>query len=281
MPLLRSIPTYRLMLFYLGLLLALCLGLGAAGAIAVAPRDLAFSALVIGGTCWAVNALFARSFGAVTHLDSILITALILTFIVTPFAPGDSKAIGFAVFASAWAAASKYVLAPRGRHVFNPAALGAAAAGLALHRSVSWWVGDWPVLLPLIVAGGAVMVRRLRYHDLLAAFALTVLAITMVHGGWGRLESSAAMILIHSMFGFFAFVMLTEPRTTPLGRWRHVVLGILVGIGFSPSVHVGGYYFTPEMALLAGNLFVFLSNRRRLERWRAGLIALRATAPAR
>ena len=263
--------TYRLMLYYMGVLLAAALGLGAAGLIAVPPQNLAFSALVIAATCWAVNALFARVFGAVTHTDSILITALILVFLITPFGPHDGAAIGFAIFASAWAAASKYVLATRGRHIFNPAALGAALAGVALHRSVSWWVGDWSVLLPIIVLGGAIMVHRLRYYDLLAIFTLTVLCITIVHGGIGAAAGSASLILIHSMFGFFAFVMLTEPRTAPIGRWRHIALGLLVGVLFSPAVHIGSYYFTPEMALLAGNLFTFFSNRRRLERWRTAL----------
>jgi len=268
---LGRLRTYRLMLYYMAVLAAAALGLGAAGLIAISPLNLAFSILVIVATCWAVNALFARAFGAVTHTDSILITALILVFLITPFGPRDSAAIGFAIFASAWAAASKYVLATRGRHIFNPAALGAALAGVVLHRSVSWWVGDWAMLLPIIVLGGAIMVHRLRYYDLLACFTLTVLCITMVHGGVGTAAGSATLILIHSMFGFFAFVMLTEPRTAPIGRWRHIALGILVGVLFSPAVHIGRYYFTPEMALLAGNLFAFLSNRRRLERWRTAL----------
>jgi Na+-transporting NADH:ubiquinone oxidoreductase subunit NqrB len=263
------------MLYYMAVLLAAALGLGAAGLIAVPPLNLAFSTLVIAATCWAVNALFARCFGAVTHTDSILITAVILVFLISPFAPWDGAGIGFGIFAAAWAAASKYVLATRGRHLFNPAAFGVALAGLALHRSVSWWVGDWAVLLPIIAAGGAIMVHRLRFYDLLASFTLTVLAITIAHGGQGGgsggAASSVSLILIHSMFGFFAFVMLTEPRTAPIGRWRHIVLGVLVGILFSPSVHIGSYYFTPEMALLAGNLFTFFSNRRRLERWRTAL----------
>lgn len=267
LPVLRRVLTYRLMLYYLAALLGLCLALGAAGLIGVSPIDLSFSALVIGVTCWAVNQLFARSFGAVSHTDSVLITALILTLIISPFAPGDGAAIGFAVFASAWAVASKYLLATRKRHLFNPAALGAAIAGVALHRSVSWWVGDYAILLPLIVAGGAVILDRLRYFDLLASFAVTVLGISLVDGGWDQLASSASQILLHSMFGFFAFVMLTEPRTAPLGRWRHIAFGALVGLLFSPSVHLGGYYFTPEMALLVGNAFTFLANRRRLERW--------------
>jgi Na+-translocating ferredoxin:NAD+ oxidoreductase RnfD subunit len=72
---------------------------------------------------------------------------------------------------------------------------------------------------------------------------------------------------IHSMFGFFGLVMLTEPRTAPVGSWRQVAYGAFVGLLFSPYTHVGSYYFTPEVAILCGNLFVFLSNKRRIQRW--------------
>ena len=46
-----------------------------------------------------------------------------------------------------------------------------------------------------------------------------------------------------------------------------LVGGALVGLLFSPFTHIGSYYFTPEIALLCGNLFTFLSNKRRVRRW--------------
>jgi glycine betaine catabolism B len=155
------------------------------------------------------------------------------------------------------------------RHLFNPAAFGAALIGIGLHRNVSWWVGDNAILLPVIVLGGALILTRLRYYEMVAAFAVVVLGISIAHGnlslvGLGR---SLSMMGVHSMFGFFGLVMLTEPRTTPLGRWRQIVYGALVGVLFSPFTHIGTYYFTPEVALLCGNLFTFFSNKRRIQRW--------------
>jgi len=121
----------------------------------------------------------------------------------------------------------------------------------------------------VIIGGGFLLLQRLRYFDLLASFAITVLVISVVHGGWAQIAVSVSQTVLHSMFCFFAFVMLTEPRTAPLGRWRHMVLGIMVGILYSPVGHLGNYYFTPEVALLAGNIFTFVSNARRIGRWRA------------
>jgi glycine betaine catabolism B len=166
--------------------------------------------------------------------------------------------------------ASKYMVAVGKRHLFNPAAFGAALMGLGFHRTVSWWVGDNAVLLPLLVLGGALILTRLRYYEMLATYALVVLGISIAHGNLSSIAGvahSISLMGIHSMFCFFGLVMLTEPRTAPLGRWRQIVYGALVGLLFSPFTHVGSYYFTPEVAILCGNLFTFFSNKRRIHRW--------------
>jgi len=66
------------------------------------------------------------------------------------------------------------------------------------------------------------------------------------------------MTLIHSSFFFLAFVMLTEPATMPPTKWLRVAYGIFVGIWFAPNIHVGSFYFTPELALLLGNVLVYV-----------------------
>ena len=169
--------------------------------------------------CLGVNWAFARVFGAASNWESASITALIIALIVTPSAPGDLAATGFLVLVSAWAMASKYLVAIGKRHLFNPAAFGAALMGIGFHRTVSWWVGDNAVLLPLILLGGALILTRLRYYEMLAAFALVVLGLAIAHAdlsSLARVAHALSMIAIHSMFCFFGLVMLTEPRTA---RW--------------------------------------------------------------
>jgi Na+-transporting NADH:ubiquinone oxidoreductase subunit NqrB len=232
--------------------------------------NLAFSIAVALSACLGVNWAFARVFAAKSNWESVCITALIIALIITPPAPGDLAAIGFLVLVAAWAMASKYLIASGKRHLFNPAAFGAALMGIAFHRTVSWWVGDNAVLLPLIVLGGAILLTRFRYTGMLAAYAVVVLGISVAHGDLSSVAGVAhalSMMGIHSMFCFFGLVMLTEPRTAPLGRRRQIVYGALVGLLFSPFTHIGGYYFTPEVAILCGNLFAFLSNKRRIRRW--------------
>jgi Na+-transporting NADH:ubiquinone oxidoreductase subunit NqrB len=266
----RRILTYRLALYYLIALVAASIGLAWYGIVRPTPLAIGFSVVVALVSCFAVNAAFARVFGARSNWESVSISALIMTLIVTPPAPADLAGTGFLVFACAWAMASKYILAPGKKHIFNPAAFGVALAGLVLKGAASWWVGDNATILPLIILGGILVLTRLHYYALLASFAVVVLGLTVAETPIANALPSLSLMAIHSAFCFFAFVMLTEPRTVPLGRWRQIVYGALVGLLFFPDTHLGNYYFTPEVALVIGNIFTFLSNRRRLQRWKTG-----------
>jgi len=275
MMLFRRVLTFRLALYYLAAIVLAALVLAILGIVRQPWMNLAFSTLVALSTCLGVNWLFARVFEARSNWESVCISALIIVLIITPPSPGDLAATGFLVLVSAWAMASKYLLAIDKRHLFNPAAFGAALIGTGFHRAVSWWVGDNAVLLPLLILGGAVILTRLHYYEMLAAYAAVVLSIAIAHGDLSSLAGvshSISMMGIHSMFCFFGLVMLTEPRTAPLGGWRQTAYGALVGLLFSPFTHIGSYYFTPEVALLCGNFFTFFSNRRRIRRW-AGAFA--------
>lgn len=259
---LARITISRLTLYFLALLALLSLVLSVTGLLPYSPADMAFSALIILAACWGINAVFAHIFGARSNPESVLITALILVLIITPFDPHDLSAIGFALFASAWAMASKYLLPPGGRHFFNPAAFGVALAAAALGTEVSWWIGGSLYLLPAVLLGGALIVYKMRCYDLVICFAATALT-TVALGAGQDVRTELEQVALHSMFLFFAFVMLTEPRTTPLGRPRRVVYAALVGVLFAPEVHFGGFYFTPELALVAGNIFGLLASPKR------------------
>jgi Na+-transporting NADH:ubiquinone oxidoreductase subunit NqrB len=268
--LLRRVLTYRLTLYYLAAILLAAIILSMMGVVRLPWVNLVFAAAVALLTCWGVNWAFARVCGAASNWESVCISAFVIVLIVTPSPPGDLAALGFMALVSAWAMASKYIVAIDKRHLFNPAAFGAALMSLAFQRPVSWWVGDYWVLLPVLVLGGVLILGRLRYFAMLGSFAAMVLGLSVAHGSLSSLADMAqslSRIGIHSMFGFFGLVMLTEPRTAPLGRWRQISYGALVGLLFSPFTHIGSYYFTPQVALLCGNLFTFFSNKRRIRRW--------------
>jgi glycine betaine catabolism B len=249
---------YRLVLYYLLALLGGAFLLGMFRIVSVDPTALAFSAVLISGVCLVSNRVFARVFDAVPNVESGHITALILILILDPTTATDLAGVGLMIFASVWAMASKYILTARRRHIFNPAAIGVALPGLLLAEPASWWISTVTWLLPVIVAGGLLLVRKLRRFDLVLAFAAANLLVSVLDAGPGEMVGQLRLTMLESPFFFFAFIMLTEPLTAPQSRLWRVVYGVLVGLLTSPQVQIFGYYFTPEVALLAGNLLTFV-----------------------
>jgi glycine betaine catabolism B len=256
--LIDRITTYRLVLWYLLALLGAALVLGSLHVIAVNPVALALSTVLVLAGGWIANQIFARIFDAVPNIESIYITGLIIVLIMDPAPLGDLSAAGAIVFAAAWAMASKFILSLRRRHIFNPAALGVALPALLLDHPATWWVSGQLWLLPLVLIGGLLVVRKLRRFDLVLAFAAANLAVSVLTGNLADAPASIRFALLDSPFFFFAFVMLTEPLTAPQGRFWRIVYGALVGALASPNTVIAGYYFTPEVALLAGNLLTLL-----------------------
>ncbi len=248
---------YRLVLYYLITLTVVAAIFGFFGILPYNPANLAFSTLLILATSYLTNTVFAKMFDALPNAESVYITGLILALIVTPVAPTDYVGVGFLIFVSAWAMASKYIFAIGKKHLFNPAAFGVALGALVLTQSASWWVGGDIPLLPFVFIGGLLIVRKIRRFDLVIAFAIISLLTTVLTIGAGSPTTAIAQTLLHSSFFFLAFVMLTEPLTMPPSRWLRVLYAAIVGFLFAPNIHIGSFYFTPELALLIGNVFAY------------------------
>lgn len=256
---LNRITMYRLVLYYLLGLLGLAIIFGFFGILPYDPLSLIVSALIILGVSLAANAIFARVFEAHANVESAYITALILALIITPpaISPFDYSVLPMLIWAPLLAMASKYILAIGKKHVFNPAALAVAITAFTIGQSASWWVGGNLPLLFFVFVGGILIVRKLQRLDMVLGFfvvaAVTIIATTFSENPFVTLEKAA----LHSPVFFFAFVMLTEPLTTPPTRSLQVAYGALTGLLFAPAIHVGGVYSTPELALLAGNVFSY------------------------
>ncbi len=259
---LDHVTMYRLALYYLIGLVAAAFVLACFRIVKQDPVAIAFSSAVILAMCWAANKVFARVFSVPANRESAWITALILILILDPVPVTDLRAIGVLAFASLWAIASKYMFAIGRKHLFNPAAFGVLLSGLLLDTQASWWIGGTLPLLPPVLVGGLLLVRKLQRFDTVSVFMLvaigTVLATAGPSGHWPALvETFRSSPLL-----FFAFVMLTEPLTAPATRLPRLVFAALVGFLFAPDVHIGTFYFTPEAALLVGNLFAFALSPR-------------------
>ncbi len=255
---LNRITMYRLVLYYLAALLVVAFVFGFFGILPYDPAAMAFSAVLITGVCWITNWICARIFNAAANVESVYITALILALIISPVMSTNRAGIGFLVFVSVWAMASKYMLAIGKKHIFNPAAFAVALSALVINQPATWWVGGNLAFLPFVLSGGLLIVRKVQRFDLVGSFALVSLGTIIATAASGNYVTPVMQTLLRSSFLFFAFVMLTEPLTTPPDRTLRVAYGALVGFLFAPNTHIGSFYFTPEVALVVGNIFSYI-----------------------
>lgn len=249
---------YRLVLYYLTGLVLIAVALSLFGRLPYSPVAIVFSTLVLLLLCWAVNSFCAWLLQVEPNVESVYITAFILALIIAPPQGRLFATFPFLVWAAVWAMASKYIINFRNKHVFNPAALAVALPAMFLNMSANWWVGTaW--MLPFVAIGGLLIVRKVQKFQLVSVFmAVTIfssLVLTFSRVSPGNLIER---IITDSPLVFFAAVMLTEPLTLPPTRAKQLWYAALVGWLFVPQVHVGGFYFTPELALLCGNAVAYL-----------------------
>lgn len=270
---LNRVTMYRLVLYYLLFVWLFAVGLAFFRLLPFSPLAMIVSLGLILAVSWMTNEIFAWAFSVPANAESYFITALILALIISPLSgPGGFGYFWFLVFAALWAMASKFIMAVRGKHIFNPAALAVVLTAATISQAASWWVGNAYLALPVFL-GGLLVVRKIRRADLVVSFFVVATAAIVLPGlARGTAPGSLlANTLFHSSFLFFAFAMLTEPLTTPPRHWGRVAYGALTGLLFSPAFHVGSLYLTPELALVIGNVFSYLISPKqklvlRLER---------------
>ena len=259
---LNRITMYRLAAYYLAFLLVIASVLSFARILRFDPFALIFTTGFLIAACWLANTIFARVFRVPANTESVYITALILALIVSPLTGYPD--LVFIGWMAVLAMASKYIVAISGKHIFNPAAFAAVVIALTINQTASWWVGSVP-MLPFVLVGGLLIVRKLRRSAMVMSFFIAALLTTIsfgIAGGSDLLKVLGEMVAASPLL-FFGFVILTEPLTMPPTRGLQMVYGALVGVLFSPQVHFGSFYITPELAIVMGNVFSYLVSPKR------------------
>jgi ferredoxin-NADP reductase/Na+-translocating ferredoxin:NAD+ oxidoreductase RnfD subunit len=247
---------YRLVLYVLLGLIGVAAILAYFGLLAFSPLALLVSAAFLVLMCWAANTLLSWAFDVPPNVESATITGLILTLIIDPVrSPSDLQFLGWAAIL---AMASKYILAFRGKHFFNPAAIAVVITAFVLGESASWWIGTGS-MLPAVLIGGYLIVRKIRLEDMVVTFLIAaVVTVCLVSLSLGvPIASELQQLLVASPLFFFASIMLTEPLTAPPTRDLKRIYAVIVGILIIPQIHIGTLYSTPELALVAGNVFSY------------------------
>lgn len=261
--LLNSITMYRLTLYFLITLVVITVLFGFLGVFPHDAFDILLSTGIIVSISYASNYLFAKIFHAITNVESVFITALILV-LIAPFSYPHS--IPYAIAVAILAMAVKYLVVVEKQHLLNPAAAAVAAiALLSPANSATWWVGT-PAVVPFLIIGGLLIVRKIRREDMVitffAVYAVLVLVFGFIHGG--TVMSAISVLekgMLESSLFFFAFVMFTEPITSPPTKKLQRYYAVLVALLYAtPQIRLFGIAFTPEIALCLGNFFSFFTG---------------------
>jgi ferredoxin-NADP reductase/Na+-translocating ferredoxin:NAD+ oxidoreductase RnfD subunit len=277
---LNKITMYKLTLYYLCGLIGVAVVLSFFGFLQFNPFDIILSSLILTGICLIANFVLAKLFKAVTNVESVYITALILTLIIPNKLPVD---LLFLIGAGIVAMAAKYLLTIEKRHIFNPVAISVVAISLlSPEHAATWWVGT-PVMLPFVLAGGFLLLRKIQRFNMIIIFLGTYLLII----GVGSFLFSGSLLpiislwqksILYSAVFFFSFVMLTEPLTSPATKKQRGYYSIVTALFFAtPQLRFITIGLTPEMALCLGNIFSYLiSPNYRLQLSLASKIQLSA-----
>lgn len=191
--------------------------------------------------------------------------------IIGSIAPLNASAVAIFV-AAAVAISSKYVLRLKGRHIFNPATLGLLVSLWLFKLGDQWWaavaglnIAGFTVPLTLLLIFASYKADKLKVSiPFLFATALLYAVTEFV-----KVPFTAQGMLSFASFMpyYFAFIMLSEPKTSPYAAKEQIVFSIAVALLYF-VLDFNSVRFPFFIALLAGNLAYSL--------YRSGLLRLTA-----
>ncbi len=256
-----SLSMYKFVLYTLGIVAGAAILLAFAGIVPRPGIALLASLCITIFVSYGASLFFAAINKTTANPESAVITGLIMFAIISP--PTDiASAVGIAV-ACVIAMGSKYLIAYRQAHIFNPAAFGAYAISLLGLGYASWGITT-STLLPLVAVAAILVLWRLREFRLfgiyLASSVAMLVLISLIKGtfSFGIFQES----LVSWPLIFLGAFMLTEPLTMPgdkINRWYFAAFTGLLG---ASQLDIGIISASPIVGLLAANLLFFIIVRR-------------------
>jgi len=263
---------YRVVSVGLLILAGVAIGFGFFGLIPYAGTELVLSLVVAVGVALVANIFFAKLFSVHANHESALITGLILFFLILPAQLSQLQYSGIMAAVAFFAIASKYLLVWRKQHILNPVAVGVVAVTLLYsffplppgYFESSWWIGQPVLFVPLVLVGLAVVIKVRKWAPV-ASFLVVAFAV-YVYEEWrftGEFLENWEGFWLSGPSVFLAAFMLTEPFTMPPTKKVQRWYGAFVGFLSQTTVLAPFLKITPELALIAGNIFAYVFRIRR------------------
>lgn len=250
------ITMYRLVVYALASYVVLALIFSFMGRLAFSPTAIIISLASLLIPSFIVDKGLGRLFKTPTNSETWLITSLIMFFILQP--AHTKMGVLTLMLAGVIATASKFLLTWNDRHIFNPAAFGAAVVSLTELHPTTWWIGSsafWPFTLLF----GLAIVRKIRRIPLFVTFAVVAIALqialVVIHDDPIGIVMKDA--LIASPLIFLSTIMLTEPATMPPRRTHQMIFAAITAVLYITAWEFGFFIIYPEVALLFANIYAF------------------------
>ena len=236
--------------------------------------DLTLSLILLLFATRTANELCALYTKATPTPDSSYITALILFFALTPIASAHDAFVFIII--GALAMFSKYVLAWRKVHIFNPAALTILVVGIFFSNYISWWVATL-TLLPFVLILGFMVARSAKLQKLYFGFLFTTLLFfgirTYIGGMTSLLDLIPAFIQFISLTPvfFFAAFVLTDPQTMPATKtartFYSLITSLVYAISYPTALVFNSVSATPAIGVVFWNAITFVTGKYKQRRY--------------
>jgi enediyne biosynthesis protein E5 len=178
--------------------------------------------------------------------SSSLISGLIVGFVLASGQPA-----WIICLASVVAVGSKHLIRLRGRHIFNPAALGIFTVIILLNATTQWrGTYLWYCLAP----AGLYFSYKIRKLEIISSYFIASL---ILFGGQALMQKVNPLHAFGYLSYFYIFVMIIEPKTTPVNFLGKIIFG----------------------TLLAAVIFVFTQAGVKFDAELSSLLILNATVP--
>lgn len=155
---------------------------------------------------------------------------------------------------------SKYVVRTHSANIFNPAALGIVATFYAFHTGQNWW-GALPEInlgaQAALILGGVFITGRVNKMPLVLAFLGTyflLFTITAFTGNPRWVSEIYRSPDIEAVL-FFAFIILTDPPTSPTKYRDQFICGVIVAVASYAVFELIGAVYYLLAGVLVGNVW--------------------------
>lgn len=156
---------------------------------------------------------------------------------------------------------SKYCFRSGGANVFNPAALAMIASYYLFHAGESWWGAQTDTIglaKLLMVGAGVIVVNRVNKMPLVLTFLATYFGLFTLTAFIGDALKVAEIFRTPDAEAalYFAFIILTDPPTSPVRYRDQVMCGALVAVVSYALFQSADVVYFLLAGVTIGNMFV-------------------------